>query len=165
MVNRYLLIFLVIFLGSCSSLKQKIVKKKQLVEYKIEQKDSVSIVRVSEPIRDTIVVSLKTDNKVVDSIVNSRLKYLTATRSSGSNKFKIKYDTIYKTIVVETQVQGSTNKEVHTDSKKSTDSKKVVIDKKETVKTNNTKLYIFIGVIILLLGAFIGIKLYKKFWL
>ncbi len=165
MVNRYILAGLLIFLSSCVSKKitTESVQKKSRFEKVV--KDSAIIVRVSEPIRDTIVINMKTNNKVVDSIVDSKLKYLTAVRSSGTNRVKIVYDTIYKTVKIETQVQGSSNEKVTTQSDTTKENNTKSERTQETVKTNNTKLYLYIGVVILLLGAFGGVKLYKKFWL
>lgn len=164
MITRLaILVLSLLVLLSCASKKKVFtIQEKEIVKEKIQNKDSIVKTEESLPIKDTVFISLKTDDDLVDSLVNIRLKNLYISRKSGNNKYVAKYDTINKGLKIESSISGSKQTEVSTIN--NTYQKEHNKEKKET-KTIIKKgisfsfyLYIILIIILLLTAWYIKIK-------
>ena len=79
---------------SCRSVKtvSETNKETKTTEKKEIKKDSVNLTSVNKAIKDNISVSLRTNNKVVDSIIKQRLKGFISKKTSGSNSYEASFD-------------------------------------------------------------------------
>ncbi|MCP4083253.1 MAG: hypothetical protein GY743_23785, partial [Planctomycetaceae bacterium] len=82
-----LYIALVVMLQSCGLTKKVFKTTTQTQTEKTDvKKDSTTIVEVSKPIKDQIVVNVpKSDNEAVNKALDAILKQLNTSKSSGSN--------------------------------------------------------------------------------
>ncbi len=150
--------FATIFFSACGT--RKIVKTNDNNKIEVVKilRDSVVITRVSEPIKDTVFISLQTNNRVIDSVVNERLKNLKTVKRSGTNSVKIVYDTIYKTVKIITSVEGTKDKETQTNLKSNLKFEEKKVENKETTKT---KYPVWLYVAIVLVLVVLGLKIVK----
>lgn len=88
-----LLLFFVAF-TSCRSVKRTTEKNTATtaVEKTDTSKDSVTVTKISEKIDESVSLSLRTNNKIVDSIIRSRLKGFQTAKKSGGNAFSASFD-------------------------------------------------------------------------
>lgn len=93
-MKNILILFILLTFSSCLGTKKTTERNKELVKTEISNsvKDSVSIKEVSKAINDNVAVSLRTNNKVVDSIIKERLKGFVSRKTSGSNSYSAKFD-------------------------------------------------------------------------
>ncbi len=164
MINR-LIVSLVLINVFCGCVTKKIAKNHEKTKQETIKivRDSVVITRISEPIKDTIFIGLKTDNKVIDSIVNARLKNLKTYRSSGTNNVRIVYDTIYKAVKIITNVQGSQDKNTQINNSTDLQSEEKEIDKEKVTKTKQPNWFIILGIIFFSSVAFGFFRIVKRF--
>jgi Fe2+ transport system protein B len=89
-----IIIACVSFFTSCRSVKTSTEKSKETtaVEKTDKASDSTNITKISEKIDETVSVSLRTNNKVVDSILRNRLKGFQTSKRSGGNSYAAKFN-------------------------------------------------------------------------
>lgn len=111
----FILITTFLFLG-CGS-KKEIVKTSKSTKEKevVIKRDSVYKKVVSLPIKEQVFISLKTNNKLVDSIVNLNLRNFYTSKISGSNVYTAKFDTINTGLKISASVSGNSKTEIQTD--------------------------------------------------
>lgn len=117
-MKKYIIIISFFLFCSCASKKTHFLKnEKTISEAVTTKKDSIKTKEVSRKIEDNFSVSLRTNNKLVDSILKERLKGFVSKKTSGTNSYsaKFNYDKMVldiATLVGETQ---NTNTETSTD--------------------------------------------------
>ena len=92
---KWCFLFTVLFLmGSCVGSKRLVESSNvKEVSSKIEfKKDSSSFVERNKEIKDNISLSLRTNNKKVDSIIRQRLKGFNSSKKSGTNRYNAVFD-------------------------------------------------------------------------
>lgn len=92
---KILYIILIAFLLVGCLGQKKVVEKNHDVkqtEITTVKKDSSNVVETNKEIVDELKVSLKTNNKQVDSIIRERLKGFKTSKISGSNSYKAEFD-------------------------------------------------------------------------
>ncbi len=145
--------FVMMFFSACGTRKIVTTNDSNKIEVVKILRDSVVITRVSEPIKDTVFISLQTNNRVIDSIVNERLKNLKTVKRSGTNSVKIVYDTIYKTVKIMTSIEGTRDKETQTNLKSNLKFEEKILKNKETTKTKYPVwLYVATVLVLVVLG-------------
>lgn len=130
--------------------------KSEIVEN--TSRDSVNVKEISKEINDELSLSLRTNNKVVDSIVANRLKGLNLNKTSGGNSYQAKFDyegmaLILKAVVGETQNQSV---QVESESEKET-TMETRIDNYIKEKITAMPWYLWAGIILLFLPNLIKI--------
>lgn len=166
-MKKNILIIFACTLISCAS--RKPIESTSIVE-KTLIKDSTSITKVSEEIKDSLFVKITeatTGNKNIDSIVNSEidkiLSKIDTRKVSGSNELSFSYDRVRKTIQGYGKVAKSDNIKLQSNTFEKNNSTKVL---KIPVKfiPKYVKILAFIGVFfLLLLLAFVIVWLFKKY--
>tara|TARA_R110000782_G_scaffold133638_1_gene225996 strand:- start:664 stop:1191 length:528 start_codon:yes stop_codon:yes gene_type:complete len=92
-MKKTILILTLVIFTSCGSTKKSIFKSdKTQTEFKEVNRDSTNVKEISKAINDNVSVSLRTNNKVVDSIIKQRLKGFVSRKTSGSNSYSAKFD-------------------------------------------------------------------------
>lgn len=120
-MRRSILFFVLVLLTSCVGQK-KVVKKaqsKETVKQVFVKKDSVKTIDRNLAINDKILLSLKTNDKKIDSIIRLRLKGFETQKISGKNYYKATFDYEKLALSIAT-VLGETK---NTNIKKNTESK------------------------------------------
>lgn len=111
-----IVILLFIIVGSLSSCA--IAKKEKSTittkrEFKDKTKDSSSVIKVSEPIKDNITINVpKTDNKEVMDMFVSLMNQMNTSKSSGSNSYKSTFDKETMQWMIEFAVAQTENKSI-----------------------------------------------------
>lgn len=105
---------------SCRSVKTTSEKNKTtaIVEKLEVKKDSTNITKISEEIKENVSLSLRTNNKVVDSIIKQRLKGFATTKTSGGNSYAAKFDYDKMVLDISAVVAESINETSTTDTSK-----------------------------------------------
>ncbi|TDQ22746.1 hypothetical protein [Tenacibaculum caenipelagi] len=139
-------------------------QKSEVKTLEVKAKDSIYLKVTSLPIEDTFFIGLKTNNKVVDSIINLKLSGFSTSKSSGKNKYSAKYDSIKKGFEISTTVQGSSDTEKHTNTNtiKNTESKESKDKSSEIVKGVGFNWWWF--VFCLVIAVLIAFKIWSKFF-
>jgi hypothetical protein len=105
-------ILIALILSSCGIAK-KVTKESTSNVTKTEKvektKDSTSVTEISRGINENISLSLRTNNKVVDSILKSRLKGFTSSKKSGGNSYSAKFDEEGMMLNIEALIEQSIN--------------------------------------------------------
>lgn len=94
MKKTIIIILLVLLFSACGtfkSAKETSSQIKQTEKREIKQ-DSLNLTTINKTIDDQVVVSLRTNNAVVDSIIRERLKGFSSQKTSGSNSYKATFD-------------------------------------------------------------------------
>lgn len=93
MKNIFILIIAFFLIGCLGQKKvaEKTTNTKQ-TQVTTVTKDSSKVVEKNKEIVDELKVSLKTNNKQVDSIIRERLRGFKTSKVSGSNKYKAQFD-------------------------------------------------------------------------
>lgn len=94
-MKKIILLFIcVISLASCRSVKRVTEKSSasKAVEKTETVKDSTNVTKISEAISDDVAVSLRTNNKQLDSIIKERLKGFSTSKQSGNNSYSASFD-------------------------------------------------------------------------
>ncbi len=124
---RLKILFLLVLLTSCVGQK-KVLKSnhdKETVEKIIVKKDSAKLIDRSLAINDRFLLSLKTNNKSIDSVIRTRLKDFSASKKSGKNFYtaKFDYDKLALSIIAKMdetktiQTEKNTEKDIKKDTK------------------------------------------------
>lgn len=121
-----LLVFSFLLLAACAS-KKKIVKVNKVDKKSniIIKNDSVFKQNKTLAIKDTLFISLKTNNKITDSIVTLKLQHFHTSKKSGNNSYSATFDTIKKGLKITSFVKSTTNS--------------ITVKSKETTKKKETK--------------------------
>jgi hypothetical protein len=92
-MKQIITLILIVLLTSCSTFKET-AKTSELrtSEVKSLKTDSLNTTTVNSAIADNFSFSLRTNNKVVDSILKERLKGFNSTKTSGKNTYQAKFD-------------------------------------------------------------------------
>lgn len=93
-----------------------------MVDKKETTKDSVNVTKISEKIDEKVSLSLRTNNKVVDSIIRTRLKGFVTSKQSGGNSYAAKFD--YDKMVLEIKAAVAESVNTQTDVVTDTTSEK-----------------------------------------
>lgn len=142
---------------SCASKKKIIITEKATIEtVQTVKKDSVLIIEKSLPIKDTLLISLRTNNKKIDSLLNNKLQDFKASKNSGTNKFTVSYDKGKKAIKITASVKGSSNKSLSKNTE-TTSEKTVNKSQKKEVKIKKSIGFNWWWILILLCLAAIGV--------
>ena len=92
-MKKIILILTLVIFTSCASTKKSTYKSdKTHTEFSEVNRDSTNVKEISKAINDNVSVSLRTNNKVVDSIIKQRLKGFVSSKTSGSNSYSAKFD-------------------------------------------------------------------------
>jgi Fe2+ transport system protein B len=112
-----ILIILALFCScrSVKSVKEKTTDTKTTEKTDI-RRDSSNIKEISKGINDNISLSLRTNNKVVDSILKSRLKGFMTSKKSGDNSYSAKFDYDNMILDIEAIIAQSSKEKITTDS-------------------------------------------------
>lgn len=121
-----LLVFSFLLLAACAS-KKKIVKVNKVDKKSniIIKNDSVFKQNKTLAIKDTLFISLKTNNKITDSIVTLKMQNFHTSKKSGNNSYSATFDTIKKGLKITSFIKGTTNS--------------ITVKSKETTKKKETK--------------------------
>lgn len=130
MKTRLIILLISIFtmLACASKKKVLITENKEIEKIEATKEASVFIVEENLPIKDTIVISLQTNDKKTDSVLVQKLQHFKASKKSGNNNFTASFDTINKAIKITASVQGS--KKTVSENNLETTKKEKVIDKR-----------------------------------
>lgn len=124
MKKLIILLLCVVSFASCRSVKRTAEKTTttSAVEKTDTKTDSVNVTKISEEIDEKVSLSLRTNNKVVDSILRTRLKGFETAKKSGGNSFAARFDYDKIALIVDAAVAESIN--TKTDVVKDTTSEK-----------------------------------------
>lgn len=129
------LLLSIVLLVACASKKTLVkVDKTKIVRSTIIEKDSIYKEVKTLPIKDSVFISLKTNSKIVDSIVRLKLQHFYTTKTSGANSYSASFDTLKKGLKIITSIKGASDIQTNS-TKKTAKSNQVLILKKETAKT------------------------------
>ncbi|MBS9775011.1 MAG: hypothetical protein KGV59_07660 [Tenacibaculum sp.] len=93
-MRKIIMLFTVILLVSCIGQK-KVIKQNHELKTTTEtvlKKDSSKVVDRSLAIKDNMLLSLKTNDKKIDSLIRQRLKGFSTEKTSGKNHYTAKFD-------------------------------------------------------------------------
>lgn len=118
MKNIIFLLSIILILGSCRTVKTVSDKSKvsESVETKETKKDSTNITKISEQIKENVSLSLRTNNKVVDSIIRQRLKGFQSSKKSGGNSYSAKFNYDKMVLDIKAEVAESISSNLTTNS-------------------------------------------------
>lgn len=85
------------------------------------RKDSVKIIDRSLAINDKISLSLKTNDKKIDSIIRLRLKNFYTSKTSGNNRYTAKFDYEKLALEIAAVLNETVSKNVEKNTEKKTD--------------------------------------------
>lgn len=115
-MKHSVLIFLTLFLVGCAGQK-KIVKTthtKSEIKNSITKKDSSKVVEKSLAINDKMLLSLKTNDKKLDSILRLRLKGFSTTKKSGKNYYSAKFDYEQLALIIASVIGETKDEKINT---------------------------------------------------
>ena len=161
--NFLILTSILMLCCSCASTK-KYKEQNTIVQSELQQNDSTKTTIINEAINDTLitpVVQSDTGNKVLDSLVNTKvdeiLQKLNTSKTSGDNAYRLMYDKLKKQLEFYSKISQTKNESVQVKKQKD----KVIIQIKkipvEIVKplTKLEKFLMGLGILSLL---FLGFK-------
>jgi len=160
MITRLAILLLSIFtLLACASKKKLFQSQKSEVKkLELVAKDSVYINVTSLPIADTFFIGLKTNNKVVDSIIDLKLSGFSTSKTSGKNKYDAKYNSTKKGLEISAKVDSSSETETHTNTNttKNTDTNQSTeVESSETKGFGFNWWWFVFCLVIAIVGAFV----------
>jgi hypothetical protein len=119
------IILMAAMLSSCGSLKRVTKSDVKTTTKETEKTEKVSdssrIVEISRGIKDNVSLSLRTNNKIVDSIIKSRLKDFSAGKTSGSNSYSAFFDYDKMSLDLESIIGETKNEEISTNKDEKTE--------------------------------------------
>lgn len=119
-------LFYIILIALCTSClgTKKVVENttaKKEMQKKEVKKDSSNVVEKNQEISDQISLSLRTNNKKVDSIIRQRLKGFNSSKKSGSNRYNAVFDYEKMALNIAAVIGATQNQTITTDSNTNTE--------------------------------------------
>lgn len=160
-VRLLVLILSLLVFFSCAAKKKTVIKelKTEKTEVKTER-DSVVIITNTAAIKDTFLVSLKTNDKKIDSVVGLKFKSFYMSKRSGKNSFSASYDTIKKALQITAVLNGNTS--INKTTELRTSEKKEKNTKRDEIRQDTSSIFgRFILYLTIVLFLIIGFIIYK----